>query len=64
MPTLALQSTETRLKSWSIPALANRWNCHPNTVRGMIHEGKLRAFKVGREFRVTPHELKRIEENA
>ena len=35
--------------------LAERWGCCSNTVRNAIMEGRLRAFRVGRLFRI-PHD--------
>lgn len=34
--------------------LAARWACSPNHVRNLIHRGELRAFTIGRLFRI-PH---------
>ena len=27
--------------------LAKRWSCSPRTVRNLIHDGSLRAFRIG-----------------
>ncbi|MGP1355995.1 excisionase family DNA-binding protein [Roseicyclus sp.] len=32
--------------------LAERWSCSAEAVRQMIHRGELRAFRVGRMFRI------------
>ncbi len=43
--------------SFTVAELADRWNCHPETVRRMIASGELRAFRVGREWRVAVEEV-------
>ena len=43
--------------SFTVAELADRWNCHPETVRRMIASGELKAFRVGREWRVAVEEV-------
>lgn len=47
--------------SFTVAELADRWNCHPETVRRMIASGELKAFRVGREWRVAVEEVKWTE---
>lgn len=37
--------------------VANEFGVHPETVRRWIHQGKLRAFKPGREHKILPTDL-------
>lgn len=41
--------------------LAERWDCSVWTIRGLIHDNKLLAFRVGHEFRITAEEVRRYE---
>lgn len=50
-----------RPRPYTPETLAERWECSAATIRNMITRGELRAFKVGRAFRipvdaVTEHE--------
>lgn len=47
--------------SYTVAELAARWNCHPQTIRRMIADGVLKAFRVGREWRVAEEVVKWIE---
>ncbi len=44
-------------KFYSVDAIANLLGIHPKTVRRYITEGKLRATKVGKLYRVSGHDL-------
>lgn len=39
--------------AFTVAELAERWNCSTKTIWRLIKAGKIRAFKVGREWRVT-----------
>ena len=41
--------------------IATQWRVGYPTVLGMIREGKLRAFRAGREWRVTDEALREYE---
>ena len=41
--------------------LADRWLCSVHTIRNMIHDGQVLAFRVGHELRVTAAEVQRVE---
>jgi excisionase family DNA binding protein len=41
--------------------IARRWKCGRRAVLERIHEGKLRAWHVGRAWRVALAELERFE---
>ncbi|WP_226549544.1 helix-turn-helix domain-containing protein [Celeribacter naphthalenivorans] len=42
-------------------SLAERWDCSAQTVRNLISEGRLRAFRVGRMFRLKPEAVEEYE---
>ncbi len=44
-------------KFYSVESIAQILGIHPKTVRRYITEGKLRAAKVGKQYRVTGHDL-------
>ena len=41
--------------------LAKRWSCSVHTVRNLIHDGKVRAFRVGHALRISAKEVERFE---
>ncbi|GGA13779.1 MULTISPECIES: helix-turn-helix domain-containing protein [Salipiger] len=41
--------------------LAARWGCSGETVRNMIREGELPAFRVGRMYRIRPEIVEEYE---
>ncbi len=47
--------------SYTVSELAERWNCHPQTVRRMIQGGLVQAIRVGREWRVAEEVVTWIE---
>jgi excisionase family DNA binding protein len=47
--------------SYTVPELSARWQCTEETVRRMIRRGDLRAFRVGRQWRVTEEAVRWIE---
>ena len=55
-------------KSWTIPQLAERWDAHAHTVRRMVKDGRLSAFRMGPppggQFRVLDAERERFERAA
>ena len=48
-------------KVYTPEELAERWQCHVNTVYATIKSGKLRAFRVGHQLRIAPAEVARYE---
>ena len=42
---------------YSVPQIAQLVHMHPKTIQRYIREGKLRAVKLGRGWRVTGHDL-------
>jgi excisionase family DNA binding protein len=42
---------------YSIADVSNKLSLHPKTVLRFIHEGKIKAKKIGREWRVHPQDL-------
>ena len=41
--------------------LAKRWSCSVHTVRNLIHDGKVQAFRVGHALRISAKEVERFE---
>jgi len=48
---------------YAVDQIANMLNMHPKTVQRYIREGKLRASKIGKSWRVTGHDLSTFVEN-
>ncbi len=46
--------------AWTVAEAAATMNCNAKTVRHLIHTGKLQAFRLGNEFRITATELNRF----
>lgn len=46
------------LKMYSIAELQTILNLHPKTILRFIHEGKIRARKIGRSWKVSENDLK------
>ena len=44
-------------KYYSVDDISNMLNLHPKTTRRYIQSGKLRATKVGKQYRVSGHDL-------
>ena len=38
-------------------SLAERWDCHPRTVRNLIRKGELRPFRIGALVRISMDEV-------
>jgi len=49
---------------YNVEQIAQILNIHPKTVQRYIREGKLRAVKLGKSWRVTGHDLSMFVENA
>jgi excisionase family DNA binding protein len=47
--------------AYRVAALAERWQCSSGHIYGLIRDGKLNAFKVGKLLRVRAEEVERIE---
>lgn len=46
----------------SVDDIAKELNIHPDTVRGWIRERKLRATKLGRDYRIKREDLDKFLE--
>ncbi|WP_432664706.1 helix-turn-helix domain-containing protein [Wukongibacter baidiensis] len=44
-------------KLYTVDQVSEMLNIHPKTVRKYIREGKLRATKMGKQWRITGHDL-------
>jgi excisionase family DNA binding protein len=49
-------------KFYTIDQIAELLGMHHKTIRKFIHEGKLRASKVGKQWRITGHDLSTFTE--
>ena len=50
-------------KYYTVEQIAELLSMHPKTIQKYIREGKLRAAKVGKSWRVTGHDLSVFTEN-
>lgn len=50
-------------KYYTVEQIAGLLSMHPKTIQKYIREGKLRAAKVGKSWRVTGHDLSVFNEN-
>jgi len=48
---------------YTVNQIADMLNIHPKTVQRYIREGRLRAAKIGKSWRVTGHDLSTFVEN-
>ncbi len=48
---------------YTVDQIAEMLNIHPKTIQRYIREGKLRAAKIGKSWRVTGHDLSTFVEN-
>lgn len=44
------------------PELAERWRCGTDSIYRLVKAGKLKAFKIGQDYRFTMSEVERYEE--
>ena len=47
--------------AFTIATLAEHWQCSRDVIYGMIQRRELKAFKVGRDFRISAEEVHRYE---
>jgi hypothetical protein len=45
----------------AVEELARAWKVEPDTIRFALRRGKVRGFKIGRDWRVTDKEKRRVE---
>ncbi|MEL4105808.1 helix-turn-helix domain-containing protein [Oscillospiraceae bacterium WX1] len=48
---------------YTVEQVSEMLNIHPKTIQRYIREGKLRAVKLGKSWRITGHDLSRFTEN-
>jgi excisionase family DNA binding protein len=51
-PSPTVQTVEATPRWWSIKGLADDWDVSQQTVRRLIKSGKLKAHRVGRQWRI------------
>lgn len=54
-------SPETLARPFTVPALAQRWECSEGLVRKMIERGELSSFRLGTLIRIPAAEVAKIE---
>lgn len=45
----------------TVAELARRWKCHRQSVMDLIHDDKIDAFRIGRQYRIALKEIERFE---
>jgi excisionase family DNA binding protein len=48
-------------KPFTVPTLADRWECSEGLIRKMIERGELRSFRIGALIRIPADEVERVE---
>jgi len=49
------------MSAYTVTSLAERWGCSPDVTYDMIRKHWLKAFKVGRNLRISAEEVNRYE---
>ncbi|QVK19284.1 helix-turn-helix domain-containing protein [Mycoplasmatota bacterium] len=49
--------------TYTTKTLAKHWDCCVDSIRRLIKNKQLKAFKIGTDWRIPEHEVKRYEEN-
>jgi len=47
---------------YTVTELAERWRCGTDSIYRMIRSGKLKAFKIGQDYRIKESEVEKYEE--
>jgi len=47
-------------RALSTREVAQKYNVHPNTVRQMVYDGRLKAGRNGKDYRFSPDECDRV----
>lgn len=47
---------------YTVEALASHWRTSTDTIYRMVRDGKLQAFRIGRELRFTDRQVRAVEE--
>lgn len=53
----------TQDRDYTIKALAEKWDCSIPTIYARLNEGKLNAFKVGKNTRITGESVELFEQS-
>lgn len=51
----------TERATYTIPELADYWNCSTDIIYDLLHSGKLQGFKLGRAWRISDDARKQYE---
>ncbi|MHA6324553.1 helix-turn-helix domain-containing protein [Roseivivax sp. CAU 1753] len=49
------------VRPYSPAQLAERWNCSAETVRTFLKSGRLKGFRIGRQFRIPAASVEEFE---
>ena len=58
---MTAQAQHTEGRPFTVPALAQRWECSEGLIRKMIERGELRSFRIGVLIRIAADEVERVE---
>lgn len=47
----------------TVEELAERWDVHPRTIRGMIEKGTIKALRIGRLVKISRSHVEFLEAN-
>lgn len=53
--------TEASEKPFTVPALAERWECSEGLIRKMIERGEISSFRIGVLIRIPAQEVAKVE---
>jgi len=55
--------SESRSVLMTVEELAERWDVHPLTIRGMIAKGTIKALRIGRLVKISRSHVEFLEAN-
>lgn len=55
-----MQPTQPAQPAWTVSEAAQQLNCSPASVRRLISDGELRAYRLKKEFRIPDAEMQRF----
>lgn len=47
--------------AYTIKALAEHWSCSTDTIRALLAQGEIKAFRLGTTYRIPASEVERYE---
>lgn len=58
---MTAQARNEQAKPFTVPALAERWECSEGLIRKMLDRGELHSFRIGVLIRIPADEVERVE---